>query len=118
MGGDWLCAARAGRAAILALAVWAAALAVPARADDASACVSYADNAAKERAGDAGISNRYFSGEYALVFFAHFAAFIGGAPDGVTGVASISTHTHPGNGSQAVDVRFYGTNGCDLGGGS
>ena len=80
--------------------------------------MSYADNATKARAADAGISNRYFSGEYARAFFALFSAIIGGAPDGVVDVASVSAHVHPSNGSQAVDVRFYGANGCDLGPGA
>jgi len=111
---------RAARAATLLLMPLAAAplQPPPAHADDALACVSYADNAAKARSIDAATSNRYFSGEYARAFIARFAAIIGGAPDGVVDVASISTHSHASGASQSVDVRFYGANGCDLGPGA
>ena len=33
-------------------------------------------------------------------------------------LAGDSAHVHSTNGSQAVDVRFYGANGCDLGPGA
>jgi hypothetical protein len=109
---------RASRVAILTLvACVATPMVAPARADDAAGCVSYADNVAKARA-DAGASNRYFFGEYARAFFARFAAIIGGAPDGVAGVTSVSAHIYSSGGAQAVDVRFYGANGCDLGPGA
>ncbi len=110
---------RAGRVATLILAACAATMPVaPAQADGAAECVSYADNAAKAHAADAGSRNRYFSGEYAQAFFSRFAAIVGGAPDGVSAVQAVSVHVHASDGSQAVDVRFYGADGCDLGPGA